>query len=49
MSGGERAGGRNKAEQDAGDVWSGYGGNRMEDLTEKRHVSNSLEMSELVL
>lgn len=48
MSGGESAGGRNKAEQDAGDTWSGYDGKRMEGLREKWHESNSLEMSEPV-
>lgn len=48
MSGGESAGGRNKAEQDAGDTWSDYDGNRMEGLRENWHESNSLEMSEPV-
>lgn len=49
MSGGESAGGRNKAEQDAGDIWSGYDGNRMEDVREKWRESSSLEMGEPVL
>ena len=39
MSGGESAGGRNKAEQDAGDTWSDYDGNRMEGLRENWHES----------